>query len=64
MTPEAFRAAQDRLNLSGKEIGEALGKSQDTIVRYRQQGVPERESRAVRLALAALSYGLPPVPAG
>lgn len=62
MTPEAFRAAQDRLNLSGKEIGEALGKSQDTIVRYRQQGVPERESRTVRLALAALAYGLPPVP--
>jgi transcriptional regulator with XRE-family HTH domain len=62
VTPEAFRATQDRLGLSGKELGEALGKSQDTIVRYRQQGVPERESRAIRLALAALSYGLPPVP--
>lgn len=64
MTPEAFRAAQERLNLSGKDIGEALGKSPNTIVRYRRDGVPEGESRAIRLALAALSYGLPPVPAG
>jgi len=64
MTPEAFRSTQERLGLSGIQIGQALGKSEDTIVRYRQTGVPERESRAIRLALAALAYGLPPVPAG
>lgn len=64
MTPEAFRSFQDHLGKSGKELAEELGKSEDTIVRYRQQGVPERESRTIRLALAALAYGLPPVPAG
>jgi hypothetical protein len=64
MTPEAFRAAQDRLGRQGKDLAADLGKSEDTIVRYRQQGVPERESRTVRLALAAIAYGLPPVPGG
>jgi transcriptional regulator with XRE-family HTH domain len=63
VTPEAFRAAQERLNFSGKDIGEALGKSPNTIVRYRRDGVPEGESKAIRLALAALFYGLPPIPA-
>lgn len=63
MTPEAFRSAQDHLGKSGKELGEDLGKSEDTIVRYRKHGVPDRESRAIRLAIRALANALPPWPA-
>jgi hypothetical protein len=63
MTPEAFRAAQAHLGLSGIRIGQALGKSPNTIVRYRRDGVPEGESQTGRLALRALANALPPWPA-
>lgn len=62
MTPGSFRAAQEHLGLSGIQIGQALGKSPNTIVRYRRDGVPEGESRAIRLALRAIANALPPWP--
>ena len=62
MSPDAFRAWQSHVGLSGREIAVALGKSEDTIVTYRLRGVPERESKIVRLALQALAHELPPWP--
>ena len=62
MTPESFRAWQEHAGLSGRAVSEALGKSEDTIVRYRKHGVPDRESRAIRLAIRALANALPPWP--
>lgn len=46
--------------MTGKALGAALGKSEDTIARYRRDGVPERESLAIRLAIRALANALPP----
>lgn len=60
MTPEAFRAWQGHMHLSGKQIAERLGKSQNTIVTWRKHGVPVAESLLVRTALSAIAHDLPP----
>lgn len=64
MSPEAFRAWQSHVKLRNYEVEAALGKSKATIARYRADGVPEGESRTVRLALRAIANALPPWPEG
>lgn len=60
MTGTEFRVWQAIMNLSGRNAAAALGKSEDTVTLYRHHGVPDRESRIVRLACAALLHDLKP----
>ena len=60
MKPHDFRVWQSQVNLSGREVAEALGKSEDTISAYRTRGVPARESAVIRLACAAIAAGIAP----
>lgn len=63
MSPAAFREWRKAHYRSQNKAGEALGKSRATISRYERDGVPPEESLTLRLAMQALSAGLPPVPA-
>lgn len=60
MTPEAFRAWQSHLGLSGREVAARLGKTETTIVSWRKRGIPPTESLLVRMALSAIAHNLPP----
>ena len=62
MRPETFRAWQEAMKLTNQEAEDALGKSRATIARYRAEGVPQAESRVVRLAMRAIANHLPPWP--
>lgn len=62
MTAEAFRAWQKHMRLNTLEVSQALGKSRHTIMRYRESGVPERDSRLIRLALRAIANAHQPWP--
>ena len=55
-----FRIWQAGTGLNVREVAEAIGKSPDTISLYRRDGVPERESRIVRLACSAIANDLRP----
>lgn len=56
MSPAAFRAWQDRLGLSGRDIARLLGVSEFTVIRWRMGKT--RVSRVVALACLALEHGL------
>lgn len=60
MTGAQFLAWMARVGLNIRQAGGVLGKSRDTIARYRTDGVPEREAKVVGLACAAYAHGLPP----
>lgn len=60
MQAKDFKRWQIDAGLNGREAADALGKSEDTISRYRTQGVPASESPVVRLACAAIISKLPP----
>lgn len=60
MTAAQFLAWMARVHLNIGQAAEVLGKSRDTIARYRTDGVPEREAKVVGLACAAYAHGLPP----
>jgi len=57
---KSFRIWQATVGLNGREVAEALGKSEDTVTRYRTHGVPKTEATIVRLAMAAVAAGLAP----
>jgi hypothetical protein len=60
MSKDQFVAWQKHLGISNAEAGRRLGKSADTIGRYRTQGVPASEAIMVGLACSALALGVPP----
>ncbi len=60
MKATEFKVWQGHVDMSGREVADAFGKSQDTISAYRTKGVPKREEAMVRLACAAISAKLPP----
>lgn len=60
MTAKDFRIWQASIGLNGRQVAEAFGKSQDTISRYRNDGVPTAESVVVALAMSAIEAQLPP----
>lgn len=60
MTKEQFVAWQKHLGLSNAEAGRRLGKSADTISRYRSAGVPASEAEIVGLACSALALAIVP----
>ena len=59
MDSQTFIAWQEHMGFSGAEAAREIGKSADTISRYRRNGVPESESRIVGLACAAIAMKLP-----
>lgn len=59
MDAATFRAWQAHMGFNGAETARRLGKSEDTISRYRKRGVGRSESRSIGLACAAISMGLP-----
>jgi len=60
MTATEFRVWQARTGIKNGDLAEQLGKSRDTISVWRSQGVGDRDSKTVRLALAAIEKGLAP----
>ena len=60
MTAKEFREWQAAVGMSGREVAEHLGLSQNTISAYRSNGVPPAESPRVRLACAAIKAKLAP----
>ena len=54
MQAKDFKLWMVEAGLNGRAAAEALGKSEDTISRYRTAGVPRSESAIVRLACAAI----------
>jgi TPP-dependent pyruvate/acetoin dehydrogenase alpha subunit len=58
--PKDFRIWQAMVGKNGMQVAIALGKSTDTISRYRKHGVPMSEETMVRLAMAAVAAQLPP----
>lgn len=60
MTAKQFKEWQARMGWAGAEAGKRLGKSADTISKYRTQGVPPREAIVVSLACKALEAGIKP----
>lgn len=54
MHAKDFRLWMVEAGLNGRQTAEALGKSEDTVTRYRTNGVPRTEEPIVRLACAAL----------
>jgi transcriptional regulator with XRE-family HTH domain len=51
MTPTELRALRDKLNLTQRELGEAIGKTHETICRYEsgERPIP----KTVQMALEA-----------
>ena len=62
MSPETFKAWRKSRFRSQREAAVAIGKSVPTIARYETAGVPPSEELTVRLAMAAIAFGLPPWP--
>jgi hypothetical protein len=62
ITADAFIAWQTRLRLSGVATANLLGLSEDTIVRYRTDGVPKKKTKITGLAMAAIANGTRPYP--
>lgn len=60
MDAKDFRIWQAMVDKNGMQAAMALGKSPDTISRYRKFGVPASEAPIVRLAMAAIAAGLKP----
>lgn len=60
MTAKDFRIWQASVGLNGRQVAEALGKSEDTVSRYRNGGVPAPEAAVVALAMSAIEAQLPP----
>jgi DNA-binding XRE family transcriptional regulator len=58
MTPSAFTAARERLGMTRGAFASALGIAPNTVTAYERGRYPV--SLTVRLAIAALLYGLPP----
>lgn len=54
MQAKEFKQWMAEADFNGRETAEALGKSEDTISRYRTAGVPKSESAVIRLACAAI----------
>jgi hypothetical protein len=65
MQAKDFKLWMVEAGLNGRQAADALGKSEDTISRYRTSGVPKSETAIVRLACAAIVAKLAPwFPAG
>jgi hypothetical protein len=62
MTADEFRAWQERQKITGREAAILLGLSEDTIVRYRKDGVPKDKATITGLAMAAIANGTRPYP--
>lgn len=60
MTAKEFKAWQADMGWTATEAARRLGKSADTISRYRAHGVPERDAVTVALACKALANRLTP----
>lgn len=63
ITPKEFRTWQASLGdgrIGAAEIGRQMGKSPDTISRWRNAGVPDDVEPIVRLAMSAITAGLAP----
>lgn len=60
MEAKVFREWQSHLGLSAKDCSRLLGKSDDTISRYRIKGVPIGEAKIVGLACSAIAFNLKP----
>lgn len=58
MTPAAFTSARERLGMSRGAFAVALGLAPNTVTAYEKGRRPV--PLTVRLAIAALQYGLPP----
>lgn len=58
MTPAGFTAARERLGMNGVQFARALGIGGNSLIRYEKGRAPV--PLTVRLAIAALLYGLPP----
>ncbi len=56
----AFREWQEQMKITAVQAAKLLGKSPDTISRYRTTGVPASEALVVGLACSALAMGLRP----
>lgn len=59
MDSGTFIAWQSHMRFTSAEAARQLGKSADTISRYRRNGVPESEARIVALACAAIAMKVP-----
>lgn len=59
MDRATFIAWQSHMQFSNAEAARQLGKSADTIARYRKSGVPASEGRVVALACAAIAMKVP-----
>jgi transcriptional regulator with XRE-family HTH domain len=60
MTGKQFKEWQVTMGWSAAEAARRLGKSPDTISKYRAKGVPQREALVVTLACKALEAGIKP----
>lgn len=59
MDAETFKAWQAHMGFNGAVAAHRLGKSEDTISRYRRHGVPKSEARIVGYACSAIAMMLP-----
>lgn len=59
MDADTFKAWQAHMQLSNAEAARQLGKSEDTISRYRRLGVPASESTLVSKTCTAVALNLP-----
>lgn len=57
-SPEAVRAWQARTGLTNAGLAERIGRTRETIQKWRAEGVPPREARFVSLVMAAVDAGL------
>lgn len=60
-----FRNWQNSIEIEGRpirgiELARRLGRTDDTITKYRNVGVPDSEEPTLRLAMAAISANLKP----
>jgi transcriptional regulator with XRE-family HTH domain len=53
MTPTELRALRDKLNLTQRELGEAIGKTHETICRYESGERPIPKTVAIAIAAYA-----------
>jgi hypothetical protein len=60
MQAKDFKLWMVEAGLNGRQAADALGKSTDTISRYRITGVPKSEAAIVRLACAAVLAKIEP----
>lgn len=57
-SPEVVRAWQARTGLTNAGLAERIGRTRETIQKWRAEGVPAREARFVSLVMAAVDAGL------